>query len=1690
MANIRQSLNLGGAKPVIAEHKQEATTLNKLSSEISTFFQEAMKIISNNGERKVSIETKTQLQILFQCQSLQSCAMFLRGLEVIETQQKDTLLSSYRDIGTVSFVKSETRKFILRWSNLLQKLQDHFPKLAKRVHDLFLKNYTWQDLNSNVFFNLIERLMMLKEKPEKKRLRSWFNKYFQHIDPATKKSDLERSILKFNQFFDLCDKYNVYPSLVKPPKKVISFQLKGEDYIDNCNNALEQSETLEEKSRDHVSHRQAELLDQLPEARIIKQAFTQGLIVVCDKMVSFGMILAPLSKEALDANVNYNRYRSQALVFLSTNKNLSITKPLLFFNLLDKIPEKKLNVSEKLILSKGMVNCYLSDNQLNAQDFIKYSLELKNTFGSTYLEKIFDNSKNVMTCEDYLTTCQFLLELQDKIDIDNLITKNLPNIKNLNKELETFKLKLAQKKLPEEKLESVLDKFKTKSELVKFPLSEAEVKQLGNDYQVILDHGKILQKLPLSELSAAARKAGLALKENRNNRKASLELVSIIREVVNRVFHINPHNTQILALLSLITMPAGKKGRIGQIKTGEGKSLIDAMLAVYMGCQDKFVDIITSSPNLAIRDQKKYAQFFNIFGISSSHICHRRPEKAHFNGQILYGTNRDFEFSILRDKLYNREHRYTVLNGKLCKRTCDVAIVDEVDNLFLDTALSSARIATASPEAKPWIYAPILHYVKEQLELNENSLINLSQIRLILKEAYNGKYADKVDQIPDKKIIQWLTSAKIALEDKKPNRDYVIQPKKKPNGEEEKNKRQVVIVDYKNTGRLYPSTRWQHGLHEFIETKEGIEPQSESLTSASMSHPAFFNGYNEIYGLSGTVGEEVERKEIEAIYNLDTFDVPPHCRSQRYMLAPKLLESEEKQFETILTDIQSLIFEKRPILTLFNSIEQANKFSVFLATKNIKHQVLDDKQKEDEEYLISRAGRPGIVTIATNTAGRGTDIGLNLETIIAGGLHVILAFYPANIRVEQQGLGRSGRQGQPGTCRIILQINDEQILELVTIEQLEELLQDKDNFMNKLQDLRSKRVADESQYRLSKIQIDTIQHSVLKEFCKLLTFTRKKMAKLDGSELVNQLSYIKETIDEKKESSNPASQFIHKQALNLISQQTSGISVDWKSFLITAKNVFFEMILQKWATFFDHLNDEETKLTPELYKVQTFQRFHEFIHSNLAFYLENPVQGFYYWLNEFMRPSLEIPKKTKSLFYNKWINQIVEIFKPISLEYKKLDNEVNFYKPKPEKGFIRYELERVNQPITKVFQDRKLRDQDNDLIVLAKALAKGDLNRIKQLLLETRLDIKTAKINGDAPLIISAKNGHLDIVQWLLKTKNASIKDTSSNGSTALLWAADCGHLSVVQWLLKEGGASNREKTVVAENTVFLCAAYNSQLHVMQWLVENGYSSVHEKNKKDASALQYSAVNGNCLCIEWLLQQGVTIDEKNSVGNSAITLAAVHHQLKALKVLLSNGATLVADHDGDTPLHRAAIAGHLTMVESLTTEAKGSVNDRNNNGDTPLILAAANGHLPIVKWLLKNGSSVTERNNGELTPLIAAASNGQLTVMQWLLKHGGVSINEKDSNGGTALHHAVAQNHLHIVKYLLEGVSDIRQSLRYAKTDEMRLLLQEHSDKLKAITPKFSFTTFSKWKPRIPVSQVTQKNISEQKVVSTVHFAT
>ena len=771
----------------------------------------------------------------------------------------------------------------------------------------------------------------------------------------------------------------------------------------------------------------------------------------------------------------------------------------------------------------------------------------------------------------------------------------------LLEDLEQVKQEIEKKKYPEKEIKAVLEAFATKGGLVSTPISPEELKTIADQFSETSALCKQLRKCDIAQLVKKIRtiQAKEVLSE-----KDKLTVIAIAREAIRLKFKIYPYNTQVLALLGILNHPENFKGRIAQVRTGEGKSTVITMLAFYNACLGHTVDIISSSRYLAKRDQEKYYEFYKLFGISTSHICIDNPKEDNFKGQIIFGTNSDFEFAVMRDSI--REKRVRVSkekNKRAIERPFNVVIVDEVDNLFIDTALNSARISIPSKGKYGWVYQPTLSFAKENILplLFDKDLS--SKLRNHLASSQGGKYKAFVESINDQKLKTWLSSALTALVHYQENQDYVLKLVEKQNWAGKTSRKEVVLVDKTNTGRLQPGMRLGRGAHEFLEAKHNLVINAESAVSASLSHPVFFESYRRIYGLTGTLGSPIERKEVEKIYGVDSFDVPPHKPNLRKLLEPRLCHTKEIYFEILFKEIQEMVKQNRPTLVLLESIDETKNFAKFLKLKNVTCQVLNERQSEHEYFIIARAGAPGMVTIATNTAGRGTDIVLHPTSLKQGGLHVIFGFYPENDRVEEQGFGRSGRQGQPGTGRMALLSKGKQTIQELTVK-------------------REKRTGQLSEMRMKRVECERENHGYLTQFLKSV---RKWHDTLNTKFMKKAYDQIHQIL-EKKPKSKPA-QKLEGSDLKLFTEfqrylEHPGSGKHFlEQFIEAAKYLQAEKILLEWAeSFYGELDDlrhnlmkdsSQEKLTnypEEVKKLYLSKR------TRWEKYLNDPENGFWAYL--------------------------------------------------------------------------------------------------------------------------------------------------------------------------------------------------------------------------------------------------------------------------------------------------------------------------------------------------------------------------------------------------------------------------------------------------------------------------------------------
>lgn len=728
-------------------------------------------------------------------------------------------------------------------------------------------------------------------------------------------------------------------------------------------------------------------------------------------------------------------------------------------------------------------------------------------FSHLFLELSSVYEKNLSF--EWMKAMQKLIEMREYKDPHtgtSLLKKILPllqllkqqrlTLKEFLEELDLLQNRFAQQQFAEKGVEAIFDDFSGIDSLdMKFPLSKEDLHFIFAQYALLNKKEEDLNKSNLSDWILLTKEIRKRYACQTATADDLITLLAIGRKAISFKYGIRPYHTQLLTILGLLKYPANLKGRIAQVRTGEGKSTIIALLAFICACQGKVVDIVSSSHYLAKRDAEKYASFFAEFQIETSSLGEKAPTDDYFRCQILYGTNRDFEFAWMRDQLGWEQKRKWMQNEQMIPRPFQVVIVDEVDNLFIDSALHSARIGTASLISKKWIYHPLLDFVRaHQKEVEVARLlwiysktIPLDLIQELRSDLSRTANREHIEALTNEQFANWLEVAYKALYLLKENRDYIIKRQTHEDTTTPQLCSQIVIVDWNNTGRLNEHSRWQSGLHQFLEAKHDIFIQEESLTISSLCHPIYFTTYKNIFGLTGTLGSELERREIETIYSIDSFDVPSHCKSLRQTLDPLICSSKESHYHSIVEEIQEIQSQDRSILVLFETIEETFDFSHYLRDKQIIYQLLNAQQMEEEDFIISLAGRPKGVTIATNTAGRGTDIILHPLVREKGGLHLLFTFFPPNERVELQGFGRAARQGQPGSCRLILQ---------------------SDKPLNRLFEERKKSIKRLSTYRMARVAKEEFHHRFLTLFWQQLREFYNQPSDLFNGQVINK--WIKE----------------------------------------------------------------------------------------------------------------------------------------------------------------------------------------------------------------------------------------------------------------------------------------------------------------------------------------------------------------------------------------------------------------------------------------------------------------------------------------------------------------------------------------------------------------------------------------------------
>ncbi len=560
-----------------------------------------------------------------------------------------------------------------------------------------------------------------------------------------------------------------------------------------------------------------------------------------------------------------------------------------------------------------------------------------------------------------------------------------------------------------------------------------------------------LAKLSDEQIQAKTDEFKRRIQQGETPDQLLVEAFAVCREASKRVLKMRHFDVQMIGGMVL------HYGKIAEMRTGEGKTLV-ATLPVYLNAlAGKGVHVVTVNDYLARRDAEWMARLYNFLGLSVginlSQMDHDTKQAA-YAADITYGTNNEFGFDYLRDNMV-----YSA--GERVQRPLSFAVVDEVDSILIDEARTPLIISGQADDNTDVYYrmndvAPKLtrqqtedgegdYWVDEkahQVMLSETGHEHAEQL---LAQAGMLAEGDSLYSATNISLMHHLYAALRAHSLFHKDQHYVVQ-----DGE-------IIIVD-EFTGRLMPGRRWSDGLHQAVEAKEGVSIQKESQTLASITFQNYFRMYAKLSGMTGTA--DTEAYEFQQIYGLETVVIPTHRPIARKDTLDQVYRSATEKFKAVINDIRDCHQRGQPVLVGTTSIEASEYLSGLLNAEKLPHQVLNAKQHEREAQIVAEAGRPGMITIATNMAGRGTDIvlGGNLEkqvafteqddtlseadkqsritqlkgewqslhdqVLAAGGLHIIGTERHESRRIDNQLRGRSGRQGDPGSSRFYLSLED------------------------------------------------------------------------------------------------------------------------------------------------------------------------------------------------------------------------------------------------------------------------------------------------------------------------------------------------------------------------------------------------------------------------------------------------------------------------------------------------------------------------------------------------------------------------------------------------------------------------------------------------------------------------------------------
>jgi len=531
--------------------------------------------------------------------------------------------------------------------------------------------------------------------------------------------------------------------------------------------------------------------------------------------------------------------------------------------------------------------------------------------------------------------------------------------------------------------------------------NEKEIRKYSKTVEIINRLEPQMTALPEAAFPAKTQEFKQRLENGESLNDILPEAFALVREAARRTLGMRHFDVQLIGGMVL------HDGRIAEMKTGEGKTLVATLPAYLNALEGKGVHIVTVNDYLASRDANWMAPVYNYCGLTVGLIVHglsNAERKQAYLSDITYGTNNELGFDYLRDNM-------VIAAENMVQRDLHYAIIDEVDSILIDEA-RTPLIISGEGDKPTQLYYQIAKFVP-RLKVDEDYIVD-EKAHLVTLTEEGVRKVEKgfgIDNLSDNmELAHHINQGLKAHALMKRDRDYVVKDG------------QVIIVD-EFTGRLMFGRRYSDGLHQAIEAKEGVKIEKESQTLATITFQNYFRMYRKLAGMTGTA--KTEEEEFRKIYGMDVMVIPTNKPMIREDKPDVIYRTEAGKFKAVIEDIVERHRAGQPILVGTISIEKSELLSSMLSKRGIKHQVLNAKHHEKEAQIIAQAGQPGAVTIATNMAGRGTDIVLGEGVKEQGGLYVLGTERHEARRIDNQLRGRSGRQGDPGLSRFYVSLEDD-----------------------------------------------------------------------------------------------------------------------------------------------------------------------------------------------------------------------------------------------------------------------------------------------------------------------------------------------------------------------------------------------------------------------------------------------------------------------------------------------------------------------------------------------------------------------------------------------------------------------------------------------------------------------------------------